>query len=341
MNLDFLKNPCQKNLQNIVSQVFDYNPSGTARALLVYDSDCPLSQLLAESYQAILPHAQVILFNENKKTEIQNSFAKLLPHDLVILVQSSSFRLDDFRIRVHLFKQGLKVIEHPHLGRVLDEEIETYIEALVYDRDYFYRVGHGIKQKLEKACQVELMSEQAHLVFAGPFEKAKLNIGDYRGLQNWGGQFPIGEVFTELCDLTSLNGFVKIFAFGDSEFKVAFCEDPLTLEVRQGRVVATTGAPAEFLQILKNITDHEGEVWIRELGFGLNRALTVTKRISQDVGTYERMCGVHLSLGAKHALYPKEGFHKKKVKYHVDVFAKTDLVLIDNEAVYKNGSYLI
>lgn len=92
---------------------------------------------------------------------------------------------------------------------------------------------------------------------------------------------------------------------------------------------------------MQDIRNHEGDVWVRELGFGLNRALTRTARISHDVGIYERMCGVHLSIGSKHALYPKEGFHKKKVKFHVDVFAAVDEVQVDGEVVYKNRTYTL
>ncbi len=62
--------------------------------------------------------------------------------------------------------------------------------------------------------------------------------------------------------------------------------------------------------------------------------------IRHDVGIYERMCGVHLSLGSKHALYPKVGFHKKKVKFHVDVFAVVDTATIDGHLVYKDGAYV-
>ncbi len=80
-------------------------------------------------------------------------------------------------------------------------------------------------------------------------------------------------------------------------------------------------------------------VWIRELGFGLNRALTREKRVT-DIGTYERMCGVHLSLGAKHLQYKKPEFPKKQ-GFHVDVFIDTQRVEIDGATVFKNGAYTL
>ena len=47
-------------------------------------------------------------------------------------------------------------------------------------------------------------------MFGSAFESAKLNVGDYSEMQNIGGQFPIGEVFTEARDLEAVNGRVRI-----------------------------------------------------------------------------------------------------------------------------------
>ena len=51
-----------------------------------------------------------------------------------------------------------------------------------------------------------------------------------------------------------------------------------------------------FDEMLTLIREGEEVVWVRELGFGLNRGFSKTKIVS-DIGSYERMCGVHLSLG--------------------------------------------
>ncbi|MFQ5587447.1 MAG: hypothetical protein ACE5F7_01285, partial [Nitrospiria bacterium] len=70
----------------------------------------------------------------------------------------------------------------------------------------------------------------------------------------------------------------------------------------------------------------------------LNRALTRTRRVT-DIGTYERMCGIHLSLGAKHLQYKKPEFPKKG-GFHVDVFLNAEQVSIDTVCVYKDERYL-
>jgi aminopeptidase len=68
----------------------------------------------------------------------------------VVLVQSTNFRLDGFRLRVELFKLGLKVIEHVHLSRMPGAQGEHYIEALAYDPQYFRGVGHALKARIDQ-----------------------------------------------------------------------------------------------------------------------------------------------------------------------------------------------
>ena len=64
-------------------------------------------------------------------------------------------------------------------------------------------------------------------------------------------------------------------------------------------------------------------------------------RIVADIGSYERMCGVHLSMGAKHHVYKKPGIKKKHVRHHVDVFVVADALSFDGEVVYSGGSWTV
>jgi hypothetical protein len=53
------------------------------------------------------------------------------------------------------------------------------------------------------------------------------------------------------------------------------------------------------------------------------------------------MCGVHLSLGAKHGQYQKPQFKRKDARYHVDVFAVTEGVYLDGERIYADGAWRV
>ncbi len=324
-------------LNGLLSEAFLHD--NQHRAVVVYDTDCLLSTILSQGYIRCLPNAVFIDFSTTPADEILDILNALQPSDLVALVQSTSFRLNEFRLRIELFKRKIKVIEHPHLSRMSDSEASFYIDSLAYDCDYYRGVGRALKQKIDSAPSGVLDSGGDLLVYGSPFESAKLNIGDYSDMPNVGGQFPLGEVFTEAQDLRALNGRVKIFSFGDVTYKLNYPATPITLVVVEGQVVECENSTPAFDQILSNIRrDEGGVVWVRELGFGLNRAFTKTHTVA-DTGTYERMCGVHLSLGAKHGIYGKPGFKRRDGRYHVDVFADTHTFTLGDEVVYKEGQW--
>jgi aminopeptidase len=319
-----------RNVGDILDHAIEHEPARAA--IVVADGRCGLARLLAAAYRTALPEATHLDFDATAPEEILAAFAKRQAGDLVVLVQSQSFRLEAFRIRVDLFKRGLKVIEHPHLSRIADLEYDTYVDSLAYDPAYYRVVGHALKARIDRAAGAVLESGDARLVYDSPFEEAKLNIGDYATLKNVGGQFPIGEVFTEPRDLERVNGRVRIFLFGDNEFRTNAPAQLITLIIDGGRVTGVIDSTPHFDEVLAKIRADE-ELWVRELGFGMNRALTRTRRVS-DVGTYERMCGVHLSLGAKHGVYNKALVKRKTAKYHVDVFPATEQLLLDGEVVF-------
>ncbi|MES2130130.1 MAG: hypothetical protein V4463_22905 [Pseudomonadota bacterium] len=326
------------HLRDVLGIALEHAPA--TPALVVFDTRTGLARALAEGYRRNLPKASFVDFDSVTPEHVRAAFARMQAGELVVLVQSTNFRLDGFRIRVELFKLGLKVIEHVHLSRMPGAQGEHYIEALAYDPAYYRGVGHALKQRIDSASRAVVRGGGCELVFDSPLEPAKLNVGDYRAMHNVGGQFPIGEVFTEALDLEAVNGRVQVHVFGDTAYLVNRPDAPITLLIEKGRVVAAEDATPEFARLLATITADEGEVWVRELGFGMNRAFTRERRVN-DIGTYERMCGIHLSLGAKHGVYPKPGFKRKDARYHVDVFAVTDAVYLDAEQVYADGAWTV
>ncbi len=327
------------HLRNVLDIVFEHGPQHAA--VVVYDLRSELAQTLHAAYRNNLPDARFIDFDAVEPAQVLAAFADLSPSSLVVLIQSTNFRLDGFRLRVELFKRELKVIEHVHLSRMPGEQGEHYIEALAYDSSYYRGVGRALKARIDSAPGAVVDSgDGARLVFDSRLESAKLNIGDYSEMNNIGGQFPIGEVFTEAVDLEAVSGRVRIHVFGDTHYLVNRPDTPITLIVDKGRVVGTDNATPEFTAMLAIITRDEGEVWLRELGFGMNRAFSRERRVD-DIGTYERMCGIHLSLGAKHGVYAKPGFKRKDARYHVDVFAVTEAVYLGEHQVYRDGAWIV
>ena len=337
--MDNLVPTAAQNLGDVLDDVFHHDDSH--RAVVVYDLDSILSRTLTEAYRTALPKGIFIHFRETQPDEILATLESLEAGDFVALVQSRSFRLNAFRIRIELFKKGIKVAEHPHLGRMdTEHEAKLYVNALAYDKAYYHHTGHTLKNLLSTADGAVVQCGEEKLIYRGGFEDPKINIGDYSQMKNMGGQFPIGEVFTESTELTSLNGRTNVIAFGDTNYTVNIPPNPITIIIEKGQIVRTENSTDEFEAVLKMIREEEDIVWVRELGFGLNRAFSKDRYVS-DMGTFERMCGLHLSLGAKHGIYAKEGMKRNSGKFHIDVMLDTDTLTIDDRMVFDGKKWLV
>lgn len=323
------------NLRDLLSQALQH---GGETALVLYDGHSALARLLTEGYRLALPGADFLDVDAHPAADLMARIEALAAGALVVLVESTRFELQQHRFRLFLFQRGLKVAEHPHLGRMTDAELGTYVDSLAYDPGYVRPLGRALKARIDAAERILLVSAAGELAYRGPFEDAKLNLGDYSGARQVGGQFPIGEVFTEPVALAGCSGRVSIYAYGAADFSLCCLAESFPLMVEGGQVTGAPGAPPGFLEVLDAIRAVEGVVWVRELGFGLNRAFSRTRTVT-DIGTYERICGVHLSLGGKHSVYPKAGFSRRTSKFHVDVFCDLERVEIGPEAVWSEGRF--
>ncbi len=324
-----------KHLHDILEHAIQFTPDHTA--LVIYDNDAPLTRIVVDGYRANLPTESFLDFATTNAAEVLARFESMKPDDLVVLVQSTNFRLNEFRLRIELFKLGLKTIEHIHLSRIDASQFDTYVESLAYDPSYYRPRGKELKRRIDTCTGVVVECPGTTLVYESAFEPTKLNTGDYAEMKNVGGTYPIGEVFSEPCDLSKVNGEVRIFAFAGKDHKIREVS-PFTAIVRDG-ILSAPEAPEEFREILAMIED-DSPVHVREFGLGLNRAMGKGKLVN-DLTAFERMCGMHISLGAKHSIYKKPGMPRDAGRYHVDVFIDLERILIDGEVIYENGDYVV
>ncbi len=328
-----LEQQAQTHITQIVQDAIQLQP--TERALVIFDTEAALTKIITDAYRHILPEAQFVDFSTVTTGDVFALFDGLKPGDLVVLIQSANFRLDAFRVRIEIFQRGLKTIEHTHLNRIPETQFATYVNALAYDQAYYRPIGKALKVGVEKTQRIRVLCDGTELVYEGGMEEAKLNVGDYREMKNVGGTFPIGEVFTEPKDLRAVNGTAKIFAFAGEDHLVRMYE-PFLVHITNGILSAPEG-PQEFQNILKLIGDEE-EVLVREFGMGLNPAMGPHALVN-DITAFERQRGLHFSLGEKHAIYAKPGLHRKKGRYHVDIFVAATQIFFDEDLVFENDSY--
>ena len=345
-----------QNIKDILEYSLKFDPK-IHKALIIFDTQNELTQILTDSYRRNLPNATFIDFNEAKSSEIIESFHSLKAEDLVVLIQSSNFRLDEFRIRIHLFNLGLKVIEHLHLHRNKAISWKSYVNSLAYNPEYYNKMGNFLKTKISNCQNLnlkytdknskteknenEIQSESQkiyELKVTNGLEIPKLNTGNYENMVNIGGTFPIGEVFCEAKNLETMNGSFWVWAFADSNFELIFAE-PFCVNVENGLIVSWENAPKEFVEVITKVKQTERPI-IREIGFGLNTAIDKNNPLG-DITAFERIVGVHLSLGEKHSVYKKPGITVHKSRFHVDLFVLVDQVLMDDTVIFENGKYLV
>lgn len=247
--------------------------------------------------------------------------------------------LVSYRIRLELFKRSLKVVEHVHLSLLPSAHYDAYVDALGFDPVEDGRIGRTLKERLDKCSVVEVESRYGCLCvvlvllivtimnnqlintcnsggnvlrYEGGMEPALLNLGDYTGMKNVGGTFPVGEVFTEPRQLTSVNGTATLFGYPSLKRVLAVAPQPFQIRVKDGLIVeCEEGAPAEFKELLRLINEGEGDAILREFGIGLNRAMGRLRPVA-ELTAFERQQGVHFSVGRKHTVYKKPGINYKK-----------------------------
>jgi aminopeptidase len=323
-----------KNVGDIVRYAIKLAPG--KKALVFFDQDTPLAKVIVAAYRAALPEALFLEYAVAGKDGFFGAIDGMTSGDLVVLVSSMTFRLDDFRVRIELFKRGMATIDHMHLERAEDErQIAIYVDSLAYDPSYYPRLGRALKEKIDRAETVKVICDGTVLAYEGGMETAKLNVGDYSDMANVGGTFPIGEVFSEPRDFERLNGEAMLFAFAGTDHFVQI-HQPFKIRIERGVLVSHEGPPS-FQQVLDQIAVDE-TIMVREFGLGLNPALG-KHALLKDITAFERQKGLHFSLGEKHGVYKKPGLNPKKTHYHIDVFVDVRRIEMDGEAVYENGEF--
>lgn len=334
------------NLHNIIYKNYQVTPA--TFVLLVYDEQCPLARLLADTYVEVIrpfPH-QALNFHHHTEEQILVEFQQLPPHSLVILVQSASFRMTKHRLRADLFQQGHQVIEHARLSFTAEDQMENYVSSLHYDTPYYVQMSRKISQLLQEKTMITYESgstsgdesqKRLRLVIDSEFEKALPNTGDFSHQASGSSGFPIGEVFTEAKQLDAINGSIMVFGFPVNH-RVVWAE-PFSITIKDGCLVAHQG-PASFEEILKVIRQDEGgKVQVREIGFGLNRGMGFHHHLNEPTA-FERFAGVHFSLGLKHAMYRRKISKQVYQKYHMDIFCLVDGITMGNTIIFKDGKYV-
>ena len=356
MNYKYYKPPMMKQkLLEATKNILEHNlkiddPRYSDKSVaLVYDLDSKLSTEISTWYRENLKNranTECIDFNSVEKEEIKEKLLWLEEGSTVILVKSTNFRLDNFRIRLNLHNKWIGCLEHNHLKYTKDEQIETYVDALEYQLPFYQKLWDRLKYLSDEADSIKVIcNDGSTLNITGWFEDMKQNIWNYEPIKegikkNRWSTFPVWEVFTESRVFDNVNGELSVYAFPNDDMQVEFCE-PFTVKITKSILTCEdTRAPENFTNILDKVSaSEEWEVMCRELWFWMNTWIAKNKRLS-DVNAFERVTWFHMSLWKKHQIYRKKISNKVNQRYHIDIFPDIKEIFIDDEKVFENGEYI-
>lgn len=314
------------------------------KVVLVYDLESPISIELSKWYITNLqnkPNSEIINFNETDKDALKQKLLSLEPDSTVILVQSTNFMLDDFRIRLNLNNAWVWCLEHRHLAYIYEEQVENYADAIEYKTPYYIELWAKLKTLSDSAeTMTFICNDWSTLRVTWWFEDMKLNDWNFDWRSRWG-NFPIWENFTEAKNFENVNGELTIYAYPDDKLQVEFVK-PFKIKIDKSIVTCDEETcPPTFNKIIDFIKESENwEVMFRELWFWLNNWITREKPLA-DVNAYERIAWFHMSLWKKHQIYRKKLHKDVMQRYHIDIFPDIKEIYIDDTLVFENNKYII
>lgn len=270
---------------------------------------------------------------------IKDELISLPKWSIVILIQSTNFRLSTFRIRLELFHRGIHVVEFNHLAYIPENQFDTFFLSLKYRTDDYVKLENHFSQLVENAEQTKIYSMNGDILTFWKLEKIRWNTGNYNNIENKWGTFPIGEIFTEAINLEDVNGKCLIDTYPREDFSVEICE-PFELVIEKWRVLPSPHFPAGFAKLYNWVVQYEGEVMVRELGFWLNPGPSTATPLA-DINFHERKVWVHLSLGKKHGIYGKKLPKTEVQRFHIDVFIALDAVMIGEKTIFTEGAWIV
>lgn len=312
------------------------------KKVLVYDLNSPLSKKLSKAYLENfdnLNNSESIEYKEENKEKIKEKLLSLNEWDTVILIQSTNFRLDNFRIRLNLHNAWIWCLEHNHLAYIKDDQHEIYADVISYKTPYFDKISAWLKEKSDKAQSMTFQcNDWSVLKIEWWFEDMKQNTWNYEWKRRWW-TFPIWENFTEAKDFAKVNWELSIYCYPDPDLQIETCK-PFKIKIKESFITCNDeNCPENFRKILDKIENWEDwKVIMRELWFWLNPMLSRDRQLS-DVNAFERIAGFHISLWMKHNIY-RFKFPKEKVqRYHIDIFPDIKRIFIDGDLIFEDENY--
>lgn len=337
LSIEWTKNIIKNTLQ------LDNEKLINNKTILIYDLNSTLSNLISHWYIFNLNwkyNSEIYLFDESKVDFYKNLLLWLNKNDTVILVQSTNFRMENFRIRILLQQKWISCIEHNHLSYIKENNIINYLNSINLDYNKIDILSNKLKSKFDIAEKLEVISRSwKKFIVKWWFEDMKRNSWIYN-IDSRYATFPAWENFSEAKDFLKVSWILEIRAYPWLDFIVRHLDEPFFINVENSIIKDfSNNTPEDFIEIFEKIKVSESEVMIRELGFWLNPEITFDNKLD-DVNAFERLEWFHLSIWKKHNIYRKKLNKDVIQRYHIDIFPSVEKIILDNSIIYENNKFL-
>jgi hypothetical protein len=277
-----------------------------------------------------------ILFQDVKKgfmfadDHVVNAIQKLEKENIVILAVSNKLGRfgQEKSFRTFCKDRGHRFLSATGLGDVKSTHFDLFLEAMNVNYTRMQKKGLKIKKLWDKAERIRVKTDVGtDVTFDVSGMEAIANVGKYHE-PGHGGNMPAGEVYLPPKGYNGVSGKVVI----DGSMKTAngaiLVNEPVTLTIKEGRVIKTEGKHAKLLEkTFERFEDRAKYPYrvrhIGELGVGINPGAVLIGSMIMD----EKVLGTgHVAVGSNSWF----GGEIKTI-YHGDQVFKKPIYYVDGE----------
>ncbi len=277
-----------------------------------------------------------ILFQEVKKgfmqadNHIVDALRKLDKQNIIIASVSNKIGRfgEEKSFRTFCKERGHRFISATGLGDVSSNYFNQFMEAMSVNYPRLQKKGLYIKKLWDKAETIQIKTALGtDITFDVSGMEAIANIGQYHE-PGHGGNMPAGEVYMPPQGYGGVNGKIVIDGSMKTEDGALLLAFPLTMTVKDGRVINIEGQHADLLEkILQKFEDRakypERVRFMSEIAIGINPGAVLIGSMIMD----EKVLGTgHVALGSNYWF----GGAIKTI-YHGDHVFKNPIFYVDGK----------
>lgn len=306
--------------KSVLTSCLDVKP-GESVLVLTDDGKYPIGSALYEAAKALGADGMLLTMKPRQVSGEEPPAAvaaAMAAADVVICPMSTS--VTHTNAKINAAKAGARIATMPGITEEMFSQ-----GAMTADYGVVLELTNKVTDLLTKASFARIEKDGAVLTLDLRGRPGIASPGVYRE-KGAAGNLPSGEAYIAPLE----NGSNGTMIIDGSMVNVGLLETPLTVTVKDGKLVSIEGADADKVSILLKSPEN---ATLAELGIGTNYAARIIGVILEDEKAYHT---VHIAFGTN------TGFGgTNKADCHLDGIIKNPTLYLDDLLVLKNGEFMI